>query len=252
MICKLCLKDKALIKKSHIIPDFMYKGIYDNNHKLLLTNLDDLKKEKLVPTGFYEKDILCIECDRDIIGKYESYASTAIYGDLSNRGLKISRNISPDGLEFIDIENIDYVKFKLFILSIVWRASISTLPFFKIISLGKHEENLRNMIFNGDAKNDSDYEVAMITMGETNEILRKVVVEPRRVKDSGNTFCSFLINGFFYFINISSYNKLDFIVKSKIKQDNTMSISILRGQVLTNFYDSFMGKKLRIRKKHFA
>lgn len=33
--CKLCLEEKILLKKSHIIPEFMYKDLYDENHKLI-------------------------------------------------------------------------------------------------------------------------------------------------------------------------------------------------------------------------
>jgi hypothetical protein len=34
MLCKLCLKDKKLVRQSHIIPDFMYKDIFDEKHRL--------------------------------------------------------------------------------------------------------------------------------------------------------------------------------------------------------------------------
>jgi len=37
-ICKLCLKKKDLIKKSHIIPGFMYQYLYDAKHRIIFTN----------------------------------------------------------------------------------------------------------------------------------------------------------------------------------------------------------------------
>ena len=55
MICKLCLKEKKLLKKSHIIPKFMYKGLFDENHKILVSKVNPLKKEKLQSDGAYEK-----------------------------------------------------------------------------------------------------------------------------------------------------------------------------------------------------
>jgi len=36
----------------------------------------------------------------------------------------------------IIIEGIDYAPFKLFLMSVLWRASVSTLEFFKLVSLG--------------------------------------------------------------------------------------------------------------------
>ncbi|GEM_PF-2942036 len=44
MICKLCLKDKPLIKKSHIIPDFMYREIYDEDNRIVSYHFQQIKK----------------------------------------------------------------------------------------------------------------------------------------------------------------------------------------------------------------
>jgi hypothetical protein len=43
-------------------------------------------------------------------------------------------------------EGIDYDRFKLFQMSILWRASISSLEFFRLVSLGPREEILRVML----------------------------------------------------------------------------------------------------------
>ena len=40
-ICRLCLEEQALIKKSHIIPEFMYQDLFDENHKFIMTSNKD-------------------------------------------------------------------------------------------------------------------------------------------------------------------------------------------------------------------
>ena len=65
----------------------------------------------------------------------------------------------PDRVEcaLIEINGLDYTKFKLFHHSILFRASVSSLDQFKLVSLGKNEELLRTMLLSGDAGNEFDF-----------------------------------------------------------------------------------------------
>ncbi len=80
MNCKLCTYDKKLLKSSHIIPDFMYYGLFDEKHFIAPIDLIEFKRKKLLPAGFYDYDILCKECDNEVIGKLESYSKIVLYG----------------------------------------------------------------------------------------------------------------------------------------------------------------------------
>ena len=84
-ICKLCLKDKQLIKKSHIIPNFMYREMLVDNNKIKFFSpserIQGRGKIRKLHTGEYEGGILCAECDNEHLGDiYENYAARAIYG----------------------------------------------------------------------------------------------------------------------------------------------------------------------------
>ena len=46
--------------------------------------------------------------------------------------------------------NVDYSSFKLFHLSVLFRAGVSTLPTYREVSLGKHQEKLRHLLLNRD------------------------------------------------------------------------------------------------------
>ena len=59
MICQLCKEEKQLLKNSHIIPNFLYKGLYDEKHKIINVNLYNLEDMVVHQTGFKDKDILC-------------------------------------------------------------------------------------------------------------------------------------------------------------------------------------------------
>ena len=64
LVCPLCNKQvPSLHKKSHLIPEWMFKDVYDSSHKL--TNID-LNKEKVkkIQKGFYDS-IICSECEKE-------------------------------------------------------------------------------------------------------------------------------------------------------------------------------------------
>lgn len=122
--CKLCKNETKLLKKSHLIPDFMYKNIYDEEHKLMYISSSKEEGDKkgigFQYTGEYEKYILCKKCDNEILGKLESYAAFVLNGGrCSKESAPIYQNIRlPNGSEFALLQNLLYDKFKLFLSSL--------------------------------------------------------------------------------------------------------------------------------------
>jgi hypothetical protein len=97
-------------------------------------------------TGIYDKTILCAECDAFMGREYDEY------------GKKILLDTEPEIFKEVEkgdvlvFQNIDNNKLKLFIVSVLWRCSISNLPELNNIKLPKKfEDCLKNMISNGDA-----------------------------------------------------------------------------------------------------
>lgn len=149
MQCKLCLQEKPLIKKSHIIPDFMYKGLFDEKHRISQIDFTN-KKESFPPTGIYEGNILCSNCDNKILGSYETYAAKELFKPTMHGFIEALKNkvIDFDGNETsVTMSRIEYKKAKLFFLSILWKASISSHRFFKFVNLEPTtSEKIRNML----------------------------------------------------------------------------------------------------------
>jgi len=234
-----------LLKHSHIIPDFAYKGIYDEKHQIYYGNFLNPERGKLISSAPYDKNILCRECDGDIIGRLESYASHALYGNNpSYRRIKISKIKSSVGPDSLHIENIDYKMFKLFILSILWRASVSNHPIFKNIDLGEFEGEIGDMILKGDPKDFSKFKTCLILADRHENLNTEMVSEPRKIS-RGSPFYIFFINRLFYLINLSDDNNLELFDSAGLKEDNTINIPILSGDALLSFYDTVMGLKLR-------
>jgi hypothetical protein len=211
-ICKLCKQDKKLLKKSHIIPEFMYNGMFDEEHKIVLTPAVNKSRDStnthLRSTGEYESNILCLDCDNKLLGEYyENYASRVLYGGRlnTNECPEFSNTRNTHGIEFIKCTKVNYHKFKLFLLSVLWRASISQRPFFSEVRLNDHEERIRNMILTKDAGDATLYPINIFTYRHIPQLTSELISQPRYLKTKeGLEYYSILINGYFYFYYLSN------------------------------------------------
>jgi hypothetical protein len=204
-VCKLCLQEKLLLKKSHIIPDFMYRDgkIYHDDHTIHLIDFGKSLEGKVVSSGIqrsgeYEGNILCRECDGGIIKDYEEYAKKVLFGGNLNKVPIYSRSQNE-----VLIRNIDYAKFKLFFLSILWRAGISRRPFFKEITIeSEKEEELREMILSGNPKDNMDNSMLFMLDSGTDLKLKQYLGQPVSGKDKRSFLFVFPGILVFYFFDL--------------------------------------------------
>lgn len=208
--CKLCLQERELCKESHIIPSFLYKFLYGPNHLLVYLHQNG---PQFKYNGEYESNILCKECDEGILGKLDDYAAKFIHNGFRTK-------INPR-LEIIDsrqccvIEkdpNYDYSRFKLFLLSLLWRGSISSRPFFQNLKLDLEvEEKLRLMIKHSQPGEPDEYACFMylppLTPTPDGGMDFKTFYMPttslQQAKRDGWEFCEFTIIGMKYYFLIS-------------------------------------------------
>ena len=142
MNCALCGID-AQLQDSHIIPEFAFKTAYDDKHRCRVLSTYSRRPRPFEQKGVREP-LLCAECETRL-SRYEHYASQVIDGGVPSRvrDLRASHNC-------IDVFDLDYTKFKLFGLSVLWRAGVAKHSMFSRVRLGRHEPILRDMIMQGD------------------------------------------------------------------------------------------------------
>jgi len=178
MVCKLCKEDKEL-QESHIIPKFIYKSLRDDKNRIQRLSLIDneeknYKKLKPLQDGLKEH-LLCFKCEQLLNNRYEKYFKK-IWLD-ENKCLVIIND------EVITVTELDYLKFKLFHLSVLFRASVSSLPEFNEVSLGPHENRLREILLNEEYLPDTKYPILChaITKLET-EVQFGLITSPFRLR----------------------------------------------------------------------
>lgn len=192
----LCHLDKGL-RKSHVVPEFLYSSLYSNKEKRIYSvPLDGRSKLKVLQQGLKEL-LLCDECECQL-SRYEKYAHQIIYvGGNSER-------IVTDSPEFFVVAGIEYPQLKLFLMSLLWRASVSKLEFFARVTLGPYEEQLRRMLL-AEEPGPAELFGCQITAVELDRELLEVIRMPDKVHLDGHTSYRFLIAGFMYVYTVSKH-----------------------------------------------
>ncbi len=237
--CKLCQQDKELLKRSHIIPDFFYKesGLYNEKHQIHKIEAHEFAKFKkfgFLPTGDYEGGILCKNCDNELIGSLESYGRKILFGGLSpNESIDCKNYKNPDdGFEYSICKNVDYTKFKLFLLSILWRSCITKRDVFKEAEIPAIDlEKIRLMLLNNCAGKLSEFPIIVLSYLNDETMPRDLIFQPIKSITSEKNLITFLMGGFVFIFNITdNYKDIKEIEEITITPENKLTIMhLLKG-----------------------
>jgi len=201
--------------------------MYDDKHRLVNLSLQNYRS-KFVQSGLHEADILCAKCDNEVINQYETYAKT-VFCDEVIPPVQVNYFRKEDGLEYTVINGLDYTKFKLFCLSLLWRASISNLPFFAKVKLGKYEEAIREMLNSGNAGELGSFP-CMLSRYHNQNLPSEIVGEPReiRVPSAGvkyqNIGYVLVIGGWVFIYNITNKNTDEVFGETVITKEGRIMI----------------------------
>lgn len=128
--------------KAHIMPRSLLMSRTEvGKHNYLLSTRHDFAMRS--PTGVYDSNLVCDKCEA-IFGPYDDYGHEFFKLE---HAVKL---VSPEMESLGWVCSVDYSKFKLFILSIMWRASASDRPECASVKLGQFQEPIRQMIKSGD------------------------------------------------------------------------------------------------------
>ena len=191
--CRLCYTNSSL-KESHIIPKFMLRFIRDKTMDNRFYELG-INTNKIVQDGPKEY-LLCNECEQKI-GRFEKYFKENIY-------LKHHRATMVQDNRCFMFNNLDYRSIKLFLLSVLWRMSISSLDQFDSVSLEEDEDKIRNMIYEENSGKRNDYPIVGIIPLINGRFQESWMCFPL-VDKIKNIHC-IIIDGILYIISLTQYD----------------------------------------------
>jgi hypothetical protein len=134
--------------EAHVIARVFAKDVRGAQRHNLLISRDNVRHTQL---GVFDRKILCGACDGKL-GKLDNYAASVC------RCFPSRHTIRADGLFEMTAVNGD--RFATFVLSVLWRASISSRPEVAKVSLGSYEDRAREVIFGAKPLSDiPEYEL---------------------------------------------------------------------------------------------
>ncbi len=141
--CNFHQKEEILCK-SHIIPYGFYKKYTELKDGFISIDVKTGIERKL-PKGVYDKGIMCSDADNGI-GKYDEYAIN--FFDWETEHFLYQNT---EGKYFYKIDEFDFIKLNLFLMSFIWRCHHSTQVEFKNFNIGNtYEGRIRDKLVNLD------------------------------------------------------------------------------------------------------
>ncbi len=210
MKCKLCKSEKNLMK-SHVIPEFLYAPLYDDKHRFHVLSAKG-KYHQYEQKGLREK-LLCNECEGKL-NVNETYCSRVFRGA---EGVNVKQN---GGLLYVS--GLNYQKFKLFGMSIVWRAGVSNLKMFEKVSLGPHEERLRALLNLNDHGFPHEYGFVISPLIQDHLESMGLIVQPTKSRISGCVCYRFVFGGLAWAFIVSSHKPEAIIENSLVNTNGEM------------------------------
>lgn len=174
--------------KAHIIPKSFYsfsKKDHKPAHVIKLNGASSRVSKSHV--GEFDSQIVTSEGEA-YFSELDSYA----YDFLVKR--EQDGKIYHDGQNplCVEIASFDYRKLKLFFLSLLWRAGVTTRPLFRKVILGPHEEHIRRQILSNDPGDPEVYSVMIGIHRDTPEHgLPIIEAEPLRDDETGIRYYRF-------------------------------------------------------------
>jgi len=143
--CCLCGYSGNLVN-AHVIPEAFFREMRtDNNVPILISNTPNTFRKRS-PIGVYDQDILCDKCELKF-SAVDDYGVQVLLKQLHNLFLPV---IQDNHIVAYQAENINQDLLLRFFIATLWRASVSTQPFYNRVKLGSLELIAKQTILNPD------------------------------------------------------------------------------------------------------
>src|SRR5438128_518777 len=187
MACALCHQNKPL-RQSHIVPEFMYERMYDSLHRFHGLSLDVSDRPQIHQKGL-RQELLCHDCEQLLANKYENYAAASFY-----RPAVEAMKQPPTGFT---MPGLDYHRFKLFLISLLWRLGNATHDVFRPARLGPHSDKLREMLLQDNPGGWLEYPCMITALTLRGQFYGDFTAGAFSTKVEGVSVWAFVLSGFF-------------------------------------------------------
>ncbi len=201
-VCALC-RCAGELKKSHIIPNSFFK-VMKKDGKLVRFDFDEGSAVRLSIESWWEH-LLCADCEERF-----SALETRWVPRLRHAGEALAQ-----GRESVEIADFDYQSLRSFLLSILWRAAVSSLEAFEQILLTRlDQEQLRAALLSGSTSSVEDWSIRLARIVDSRNVLAmdQLALQPVRNAEMNAMGFRFIFGGFV----------IDFFLEKGLRSKNFM------------------------------
>lgn len=205
------------LQKSHIIPELFYTMVYDvKPRRFRVISADPLVPERFEQKGIRER-LLCKACEGKL-AQWEKYVKETFVD-----GNGVTSTPIQDGFR---LQGIKYKTFKLFLMSLLWRMSVSSLEFFHLVNLeAKHEDALRTALLNEDPLQPEEFPCVFIRVKVAGKFIKDWIFQPSLFTGhGGERICCLVINGILYVFTIGKQPTSSVANQAAINEKNEMIV----------------------------
>lgn len=149
-VCRGCNQEKSLID-AHIIPESFFREIDVPEQPSILIEGNKESYIKRRPKGIYDQNILCLDCENKF-QLADDYAQLLLLRSLDERKMLDGKG------DVFFYESFNYKLLKRFVISLLWRASISKNIFYSHINLGPFEKMVKELLWNDSVGTEDEFD----------------------------------------------------------------------------------------------
>lgn len=193
-ICAFCGAHTAL-RLSHIIPEFFYRPLYDEKHRMQEVRFVGSTVEKgRMPQKGIREHLLCGKCETRF-SSWERVVSQILYHQPEQQ---------EDSEHSVIYRGVSYPEMKLGLLSILWRAHAARGRTFRHVNLGEHHLRLHRMLREGDPGPSFVFPI-LAFVDSSGALLPMGVEEPQDIRLEGHRAYRFTMSGMGWFFIVSNH-----------------------------------------------
>lgn len=191
MNCALC-QNSADLRNSHIIPELVYKPMYDDKHRFM--QISPKQSQITHHQKGFRQHLLCQACET-YLSKSENYVKHFLY---------IKTNPARFDGPWIYLHGLNYHYIRIFFLSVLWRMSVCTLKVFQSVSLGPHEERIRQMLLDDNPGKPDQYGFFAVVPVIDGKVFTDWILEPDLIRYDNQHLYRVVIGGILYMFTASN------------------------------------------------
>jgi hypothetical protein len=192
--------------------------LYDEKHRYQVLTTIPEQKNSIEQKGVRER-LLCGDCENRI-SRYERYAALVLNGGAKGIDARREGNL-------IYLNGIDYATFKLFELSLLWRAGVSKLHAFERVNLGPHQEKIRGMLLQEDPGPAKAYPCVLFALTMTPGKVPGLMIPPNQSRSGGARTYYFVLPGLMLVYSVASHS-IGWVHSKCVLQENGSQIIQVR------------------------